>query len=131
MALDWSIDHGRKLVVATLQRSTTEEEMYRFLGEVIAEGAMPYGKIFDARTATRWITPSRIGPVAATARLYDRMGLGTVGPLAIVVADDAARARAEEFARLSDATRAVRIFGALEPAEAWLAGGENEGLPST
>jgi hypothetical protein len=128
MTLDWSIDHGRRRVVATLQRTTTEEEMYRFLGEVIAEGAMPYGKIFDARAATRWITPSRIGPIAATARLYDRMGLGTVGPLAIVVADEAANARAQEFARLSDATRAVRIFSDLEQAEAWLAS-ENETPP--
>jgi hypothetical protein len=128
MTLDWSIDHGRRLVVATLQRSTTEEEMYRFLGEVIAEGAMPYGKIFDARTAIRWITPSRIGPIAATARLYDRMGLGTVGPLAIVVADEPANARAQEFAQLSDATRAVRIFTGLDQAEAWLAS-ENETPP--
>jgi hypothetical protein len=126
MALDWSIDHGRRLVVATLERSTTEEEMYRFLGEVIAEGAMPYGKIFDARKATRWITPSRVGPIAATARLYDRMGLGAVGPLAIVVADELAAARAREFAEASDAARAVRIFSAMEQAEAWLAGGENE-----
>ena len=126
MALDWSIDRDRQRVFATLQRSTTEEEMYRFLGEVIAAGAMPYGKIFDARAAIRWITPSRVGPIAATARLYDRMGLGTVGPLVIVVADDAAKARAQEFARLSDATRPVRIFPAPEQAEAWLASVETE-----
>lgn len=129
MALDWSIDHGRRRVVATLQRTTTEEELYRFLGEVIAEGAMPYGKIFDARAATRWITPSRIGPIAATARLYDRMGLGTVGPLAVVVADEAANARAQEFARLSDAARAVRIFTDPEQAEAWLASENDTGPP--
>jgi len=129
MALDWSIDHRRRRVVATLARSTTEEEMYRFLGEVIGEGAMPYGKIFDARAALRWITPSGVGPIAATARLYDRMGLGTVGPLAIVVAGDAAEARAREFAQASDATRAVRIFATLEQAESWLASSENEALP--
>jgi len=95
---------------------------------------MAYGKIFDARAATRWITPSRVGPIAATARLYDRMGLGAVGPLAIVVVDEAARARAEEFARLSDATRAVRIFADHQQAQAWLASlpearGENNSLP--
>jgi hypothetical protein len=120
MALDWSIDHDRQLVVATLQRSTTEEEMYRFLGEVIGAGAMPYGKIFDARAALRWITPSRVGPIAATARLYGRMGLGPVGPLAIVVADTKATERAREFALLSDASRAVRIFDDSAAAEAWL-----------
>ena len=120
MTLDWSIDHGRRLVFATLEQSTSEEELYRFLGEVIGEGAMAYGKIFDASTATRWITPSRIGPIAATARLYGRMGLGPVGPLAIVVAGERAAARAREFALLADASRAVRIFTGRDAAEAWL-----------
>jgi hypothetical protein len=121
MSLDWTIDHGRRLVVATLSRSTTEEEMYRFLGEVIAEGAMPYGKIFDASAATQWITPNRIGPIAATARLYDRMGLGPVGPLAIVVSGTRAAERAREFAELSDAVRVVRILSSHDEAQAWLA----------
>ena len=121
MSLDWSIDHGRRLVTATLHRSTTEEEMYRFLGEVIAEGAMPYGKMFDASAATQWITPSRIGPIAATARLYDRMRLGPVGPLAIVVSGERATARAREFAEMSDASRVVRIFSSRDEAQAWLA----------
>ena len=121
MSLDWSIDHGRRLVMATLRLSTTEEEMYRFLGEVIAAGAMPYGKMFDASAATQWITPSRIGPIAATARLYDRMRLGPVGPLAIVVSGERATARAREFAEMSDASRVVRIFSSRDEAQAWLA----------
>ena len=121
MTLDWSIDHDRRLVMTTLRRSTTEEELYRFLGEVIGQGAMPYGKIFDASAATQWITPSRIGPIAATARLYDRMGLGPVGPLAIVVSGEKAVARAREFALLSDANRVVRIFSSRDEAHAWLA----------
>jgi hypothetical protein len=120
MTLDWSIDHGKRRVMATLRRSTTEEEMYRFLGEVIAEGAMPYGKIFDATAATQWITPNRIGPIAATARLYDRMGLGPVGPLAIVVSGKRATERAREFALLTDGTRVVRIFSSRDEAQAWL-----------
>jgi hypothetical protein len=129
MSLDWSIDHGRRLVAATLDRSTSEEEMYHFLGEVIAEGAMPYGKIFDASTAIQWITASRIGPIAATARLYGRMGLGPVGPLAIVVAGERAMARAREFALLSDASRVVRIFDNRDEAEAWVAAIGAEGEP--
>ena len=71
-------------------RMTSEREMYDFLGEVIAQGAMPYAKLFDVSAAIRWITPSRVGPIAATARLYRRMGLGSVGPLAIVVSDKSA-----------------------------------------
>lgn len=120
MALDWSIDHGKRRVVATLRRSTTEEDIYRFLGEVIADGAMPYGKIFDASEATKWITPNRVGPLAATARLYARMGLGDVGPLAIVVSGERGKARAGEFALLGDSSRVVRIFSTRREAQAWL-----------
>jgi hypothetical protein len=122
MSLDWSIDHGRQRVIATLRRSTTEEELYRFLGEIIAEGAMPYAKIFDATAATQWISQSRVGPIAATARLYDRMKLGPVGPLAIVVADDKAAARAREFAQTSGAARSLRIFVDVGEAERWIGG---------
>jgi hypothetical protein len=121
MSLDWSVDHTGRRVTATLSKSTTEQEMYEFLGEIIAEGAMPYGKLFDAGAATQWIDPGRIGPIAATARLYSRMGLGPVGPLAIVVSGERASARAKEYALLSDATRKVRIFASRADAESWLA----------
>jgi len=126
MPLQWAIDHQRRRVTATLLQTTTEQEMYAFLGEVIAQDAMPYGKLFDATRAARWITPNRVGPIAATTRLYSRMGLGPVGPLAIVVADERANRRAEEYAMLADANRAVRIFGGTQEAEAWLASLERE-----
>lgn len=121
MSLEWSVDHSQRRVSATLSQSTTEQELYEFLGEIIADGAMAYPKIFDAGAATQWISPGRIGPIAATATLYSRMGLGPVGPLAIVVSDEKAHARAQEYARLADATRPVRIFGDTAEAEAWLA----------
>jgi len=120
MALDWDIDHSKRLVAATLRRGTTEEDIYRFLGEVIAEGAMPYGKIFDVSEASKWVTPNRIGPIAATARLYARMRLGPVGPLAIVVSGEKGKARDREVALLADAGRAVRIFATRDEAHAWL-----------
>ena len=121
MPLHWNIDHRRRRVAATLLTTTDEQEMYAFLGEVIAQEAMPYAKIFDGTNATRWISPGRIGPIAATTRLYSRMGLGPVGPLAIVIAGQRATERAEEYVLLSDAARLVRIFGHREEAEAWLA----------
>jgi hypothetical protein len=121
MPLHWKIDHSRRRVTATLLTTTSEPEMYAFLGEVIAQDAMPYGKIFDGTQATRWISPDRVGPIAATTRLYSRMALGPIGPLAIVIAGQRATARAEEYVLLSDAARRVRIFGHVDEAEAWLA----------
>lgn len=98
--------------------------MYAFLGELIAAGAMPYAKVFDARLAMRWVLPSKVGPIAATARLYDRMGLGRVGPLALVVPDDHAEAPASDFAPLADP---VKLFTALEPARSWLSTVDGDG----
>jgi hypothetical protein len=121
MPLQWTIDDERRRVTAVLLQTTTEQEMYEFLGEIIARDAMGYGKLFDATNATRWITPGRVGPIAATTRLYSRMRLGPVGPLAIVVADEKANRRAQEYALLADANRMVRIFGAAKEAEEWLA----------
>jgi hypothetical protein len=123
MPLRWSIDHGRKRVSAVLLETTTEQEMYDFLGEVIGQDAMPYGKVFDATGAIKWISPGRIGPIAATARLYSRMKLGPIGPLAIVVSGSAATERAHEYTLLSDAARKVRLFNRVADAEAWLASG--------
>ena len=120
MPLRWHIDHPRCRVTATPLKTTSEQEMYDFLGDVIAQGAMPYAKLFDASAAVRWIKPNRIGPIAATAQLYGRMGLGPVGPLAIVVADNAATRRAEEYAKIADAVRLARVFEREDDAEAWL-----------
>jgi len=100
--------------------TTSEEEMYDFLGEVVAEGAMPYAKLFHASAAVRLFAPNRIGPVTATARLYARMGLGPVGPLAIVVADKTACRRALEHGMISDGIAPVQFFGREDDAEAWL-----------
>jgi hypothetical protein len=48
------------------------------------------------------------------------MGLGPVGPLAIVVSSDKAAKRAKEYAALADATRQVRIFTSNADANSWL-----------
>ena len=121
MPLYWTIDHAAKRVRATLQTTTTEQEMYNFLGDVIGEGAMPYAKIFDGSGAVQWLSPSRVSPIAATTHLYSRMDLGPVGPLAIIIAGPHGNERAKEYVLLSDAKRLVRIFASLEDAEAWLA----------
>jgi hypothetical protein len=124
MPLHWTIDPDRRRVTATLLKTTTEQEVYDFLGEVIAAGAMPYAKLVDAAAATKWITSDRVGPLAATAQLYSRMRLGPIGPLAIVATTAQAGKRAEEYAALADAARLVRIFDSRDKAEAWLSSQE-------
>jgi hypothetical protein len=120
MPLHWNIDHDRQRVSATLLESTTEQEIYDFLGDIIAADAMPYAKLFDATRANKWIAIGRVGPIASTARLYARMRLGPIGPFAIVARGLRGRQRAKEYALLSDAVRLVRVFDKVRQAEAWL-----------
>jgi len=120
MPLRWHIDHRRRRVEATLPTTTSEEEMYDFLGEVVAEGAMAYAKLFHASAAARSITLNRIGPVAATARLYSRMGLGTAGPLAIVVSDEPPSRCPRVINMGSEEVGLVRFFEREDDAEVWL-----------
>jgi hypothetical protein len=63
MPLHWTIDRSKRRVAATLLATTNEQEMYGFFGEVIAHGAMPYAKIFDATNATRWIRQTGLVPL--------------------------------------------------------------------
>ena len=121
MPLRWRIDHAARRVTATLLETTSESEMYDFLGEVIAQGAMAYGKLLVAPAGIPWTTPGSVGPFAATARLYGRMGLGPIGPLAILVDSTAAQKRLEAGALLSGAKQPVRVFRRQRDAEAWLA----------
>lgn len=120
MPLRWRIDHPARRVAATLLDTTSEAEMYDFLGEVIAQGAMPYGKLFDVAANLSWLIPTRVTTIAATARLYTRLGLGPIGPLAIVLSSATARKPREECALLADAMRQVRVFRRHNDAEAWL-----------
>jgi hypothetical protein len=120
MPIRWHIDHAGRRVSATLLAPTSEEEMYDFLGEVVAEGAMPYSKLIHVSAAVRSIALSRIGPVAATARLYRRMGLGAVGPLAIVVSGKVGTRQTEELSSTSEPVGLVRLFGREDDAELWL-----------
>jgi hypothetical protein len=120
MPLQWNLDHARRRVSATVLESTTEQELYNFLGDVIAADAMSYAKLFDATRANKWIDMGPVGPIASTVRLYARMRLGTIGPLAIVAKGRRAAQRAAEYALLSDAVRLVRMFDEVGQAEAWL-----------
>lgn len=90
------------------------------MGDVIAQGAMPYIKIFDMLGATALVGAKRLADVGATVRLYDKMELGKIGPLAIVGASDKSLVQAMAFLDAATARRPVRLFSTNEDACAWL-----------
>jgi hypothetical protein len=122
MSITWDVDHHKRFVVAELRGKTTEEELYSFLGTLIGERVMDYGKLIDATAADGWLEPAKIQAIAKTTNLYSRMKLGPVGPLAIVVNHHKQEARAREYIALSGvAERRVSLFGNRPDAEGWLA----------
>jgi hypothetical protein len=121
MPLDWKIRPDEQLVYAVATGEISADEIQAFLGSVIADQAMPYGKIFDIRQVTALAAAQRLAEVGDTVRLYDKMKLGPIGPLAIVAGSVAERiSYAEAFLRAATAQRPVRLFEDPETARAWL-----------
>jgi hypothetical protein len=98
----------------------TTDDLNSYMGAIIAEEAMPYGKIFDIREATGLTGADRLAEVGATVRLYDKMKLGEIGPLAIVATAAEGVAHARAFLNAAEATRPTSLFLTIEEAEAWL-----------
>jgi hypothetical protein len=119
MPLRWTIDHRTKLVTAEVTGAITVDELYDYLGSLIANLAMPYPKIFDVSGATDWIPEDSMRAIAHTIGLYAKMKLGAVGPLAIVVGE-AGVERAKQFVRTVDARRPVRLFREVNEARSWI-----------
>jgi hypothetical protein len=121
MPLSWTISHQDKLVHAIATGVFSTAEIQSYLGSVIAEQAMPYAKLFDMSEATSLVDVARLGEVADTVRLYDKMKLGPIGPLAIVISDlPSQRTYAELFLRSATAKRPVQVFDTIGKARTWL-----------
>lgn len=120
MPLHWTVSREEELVHAIATGEVTTDELQAYLGAIIAAQAMPYGKIFDITQATSLAGARPLSEVADTVRLYDKMKLGTVGPLAIVASTEDGIVHAEAFIRAASAERPVRLFADAAQAHAWI-----------
>ena len=118
MALKWSISHGDRLVVFEVTGKPSANEMQSALAAVVAEGALPYRKLFDARFAAhdpdgsslRWLSS-----IAASAAKNIALG-----PVAVVSGLDIAADIAGHLNRKADTDRPLRIFRDVASARHWL-----------
>jgi len=121
MPVNWTISHVDREVHAIASAELGADEIQNYLGSVIAEEAMPYSKLFDISQVTSVADADRLTEVADTVRLYDKMKLGPIGALAIVVGDNPQQAHfAQVFVRVATAKRPVQIFDDIKKARAWL-----------
>ncbi len=125
MPVTWSVSHDEELVVAIAEGEVRREDIEEYLAGLIAEGAMPYRKLFDLTFAPMALTASDLR--ALGKRVADYAKGGPVGPVAIVVGSELALEMARMFEAQAQANRELRIFHDLPEARAWL----DEALPPT
>lgn len=105
-------------MTATAGEDLTPDEIRRYLQDIAAEGAMPYGKIFDVSGPAIKLALDEMQKLGSSMR--DLAKRGPAGPLAIVV-DVHTHLPAAQFADAAGRHRPVRVFRDGEEARRWIA----------
>ena len=118
MAVQWTISHTDRLVVAVARDKVTVSDIERYFAGVTDEGAMGYRKIFEITHTPGALSDENLRALGARVVLYAQHG--QVGPLAIVAASDSSFEQARTFAAAATARRPLAIFRELHLARQWL-----------
>ena len=118
MAIDLSISHKDRLVIATVGAGTRRSDYPKFLEECSRAGAHSYRKIVDIRFAPMEF---KIADVRAFGQIVTAWGkTGEPGPTALIVNSELSQSFADLFRDFARAERPVQVFTDLPPARAWL-----------
>jgi hypothetical protein len=112
MALTWTVDHERRLSVATASGSLR-------IAERVRDGATGYRIIFDASAAGVDIRPAELTGFSRIAS--ERKPEGFDGALALIASSDAEREVGAYFASRTNSERPCRVFSSVEAAHVWFA----------
>ena len=118
MPLQWTISHSMRLVIAVAKGEMRPQNMIDFLSHLDAEGARPYAKIFSVSELVSVFTDESVRALATLVRVREREG--TVGPIAIVVGDEATYEQACLFAEVAELVRPIRVFREWHEARRWI-----------
>ena len=119
MPIKLTISHPTQLVIAVAEGEIGRADIDAYLSAVNSAGALPYRKIFDiSATSPTALTVTDIQSIAARVRDYTK--IHAMGPIAIVVANDANFDLARVFNAETKAARPLRIFRDGVAARAWL-----------
>jgi hypothetical protein len=121
MAITFTLDQERKLLLSKAEGNVTYEEAYNHLVEERKEMGLSYPEIIDARTATPAVAAGEVRALVMFLR-----GLGSVhdiGPTAFVVGTPVAFRVIRMAGTLCEDMCAIAPFWSFEEAEAWIAKG--------
>jgi hypothetical protein len=120
MPLHWTIDHEKRLVVATAQGALRASDISVYLNRVVYAGAMPYAKLFDGSNATSFLRADDLEEFGQWLQDYMEAPTDRAGPLAIVASSPEQFVQAEFFSDAASGTRPVRVFRDMASAQVWL-----------
>ena len=118
MALQWTISHPKRLVVAVAKKEVRPRAMVDFLAELDAAGARPYAKLVFLERLV--ITFSDDSVVALANLVRQREQESEVGPIAIIAPDDATFEQACQFAHVAELVRPIRVFREWHEGRRWI-----------
>jgi hypothetical protein len=117
--VNWTISRPGKLVVAVADGEVEHADVDKYLLALIAEGAMPYRKLFDLTFAPLSMGLAQLRALGTRVAEHAKGG-GAVGPLSVVVGSELALEMAKIFEAQGRADRPLRIFDDVVKARAWL-----------
>ena len=118
MPVQWTISHGKRLVVAVAKGEMRPGAMIDFLAALDVAGARPYAKlVFLERLVT---TFSEDSVVALANLVRQREQESDVGPIAIIAPDDATFEQACQFAEVAEVVRPIRVFREWHEGRRWI-----------
>jgi hypothetical protein len=119
MALTWTIDHVRRLNVATANGPVSAADLEHWIAERHRAGADGYRVIFDASRAEVDLHSAEL--VAFSRIAGERKADDFDGALALIASSEAECEIGAYFARRTNSERPCRVFPTVDAADAWFA----------
>ncbi len=120
MPVDHEIDHKERFVTITARGTVVLQEILDCMEVVVAQNAMGYPKLIDAREAVGQLSNDDIMMLGACAKAY--ADFDPRGPVAAVATLPETFEYLGRFRNLAEGERPIRMFTSLEAARAWLDG---------
>ena len=118
MPIQFTIDHTTRFVDAKFDGVLVLKDVEDFCDAVVGQGALPYRKLIDGRTATGKYDDNDV--MALGARLAAYATIGPRGALAMVPADSVSLELADRIINLGKEGRPAKAFRSVDEARAWL-----------
>lgn len=118
MPMRWKIHHDKKLVHIVAEGPIVLKEMEEHFDAIVVANAMPYAKLFDARTAIPSYDEHDLLMMGARLSIYT--ATLDSGPLAMVADGTPLELAFRRFINVSPSKRPAALFKSEAEARAWL-----------